>query len=72
MGKKKSFYKKFAKKNKIVLAALSGAAAGIALASVLGTEKAKEMLQSVEGNMKDFGNRLVNGLQKEESEFSRP
>jgi hypothetical protein len=60
MGKKKnkSFYKANVKPvisdNKILLAALGGVAAGITLAGILGTEKAKQIVQTVEDSVKDF------------------
>ena len=67
--RKKSFYKKrlkpFLKDNRTLLAVLSGVASGIAIAGILGTEKAKEILQSVEDNVKDFNAKVSNGIQKE-------
>lgn len=71
MGKKAKMIKKLTKGNKVLLAALTGAAAGIALAGILGSEKAKELLSSVEGNIADFGNRLANGTHREPSKVSR-
>lgn len=71
MGKKTKAIKKFAKGNKVLLAALSGVAAGVALAGLLGSEKAKQLLESVEGNISDFGNRISNGMQKESANFPR-
>ena len=69
MGKKKSFYKKqlkpFLKGNRTLIAVLSGVASGIAIAGIIGTEKAKEILQSVEDNVKDFNKKVANGIQKE-------
>jgi hypothetical protein len=70
MGKKKnkSFYKKqlkpFLKSNKVVLAALTGAATGIALASVLGTEKARQLVETVEDSIKDFSSKVKNEISK--------
>lgn len=62
MSKKKRSTKKhlknLIKKNRVWVAALGGAAAGIALTSLLGTEKAKQVLASVENNLKDFSNTL--------------
>lgn len=67
MGKKKSKsmtgIKKFAVRNKLVLAALGGAAAGVAIARLLGTEKAAEILNTVEGNVREFGHKVSAGLQ---------
>ena len=69
MGKKKSFYKKqlkpFLKSNRTLVAVLSGVASGIAIAGIFGTEKAKEILQSVEDNVKDLNKKVANGIQKE-------
>ena len=69
MGKKKSFYKKelkpFIKSNRTLLTLLAGVTSGIAIAGILGTEKAKEIVQSVEDNVKDLSNKVANGLQKE-------
>jgi hypothetical protein len=68
MGKKgkKSFYKKqlrpFVKSNQVLLAALGGAAAGITLSSLLGTEKAKQVFDTVQTSMKDFSDKVINGL----------
>jgi chitinase len=45
--KKKSFYKKqlkpFVKSNKVLIAALGGAAAGITISNILGSEKAQHI-----------------------------
>ena len=69
MGKKKSFYKKqlkpFIRGHRTLLAVLSGMASGIAIAGILGTEKAKEILQSVEDNVKDFNKKVENGVHRE-------
>lgn len=60
MGKKgkKASYKKligsFVMNNRVMLAAIAGAATGITLASVLGTEKAKKVIGSLESSVKDF------------------
>jgi hypothetical protein len=70
MGKKKNSYKTFVKKNKVMLAAMGGVATGIALAGVLGSEKAKALLQSVEGNVKEFSNKIANGMQSDASSAS--
>jgi hypothetical protein len=57
MGKKKNkkLFKKFMKSNRVMLAAFAGAATGIALAGILGTERAKAMVQTVEDSVTDFG-----------------
>jgi hypothetical protein len=63
-GKKKSFWKKqlkpFVKNNNVLLAALGGAAAGISIAGILGTEKAKQIISSIEDNVKDFKTKVAN------------
>ena len=62
MGKKgkKSSMKKmigsFVMKNRVMLAAVAGAATGITLASALGTEKAKKMMNGLEDSVKGFIN----------------
>lgn len=67
MGKKgkKSFYKKqfkpFIKQNQVMLAALGGAVTGIAIANILGTEKAQQIVNTIEGSVKSFSERLKNG-----------
>jgi hypothetical protein len=60
MGKKgkKSFYKKrlrpLLKQNRVLLAALGGALTGITIAGILGTEKAKQIANTLEGSVKNF------------------
>jgi len=60
MGKKgkKASYKKmigsFVLNNRVMLAAVAGAATGITLANVLGTEKAKKVISDVGDSVKDF------------------
>lgn len=67
MGKKgkKSFYKKqlkpIVKQNKVLLAALGGALTGITIANILGTEKAQQIVNSIEGSVKTFAEKLKNG-----------
>ena len=64
MGKK-SFYKNrikpLLKSNRIVLAAIAGAAAGIVITQILGSEKAREMMHAMEGNVKNLSRKLMNG-----------
>lgn len=68
MGKKnkKSFYKKqlkpFVKDNRILIAALGGAAAGITLANLLGTDKAQNILHTVEDTIHDFTDKVSKGI----------
>ena len=62
MGKKskKQAYKKivgkFVSKNRVMLAALAGAATGITMSGLLGTEKAKKMIDGIEDSVKTFVN----------------
>jgi hypothetical protein len=68
MGKKKKsalkYFTKFGKNNKVMVAAFAGAAAGIAIAGVLGTKKAAEILKTAETSVKDFGNKVADGLKQ--------
>ena len=60
MGRKdkKSYYKKelvaFISNNRVVLAALGGVAMGIALANLLGPEKARKFLSVIEDSVKNL------------------
>lgn len=54
---------KFAMNNKVVLAALGGAAVGVAIARLLGTEKAAEILKTVENKVREFGNKVTAGIE---------
>jgi hypothetical protein len=72
MGKKKkSFYKKslkpFMSDNSLFLAALGGMAAGISIATILGTEKAKQIVETIEGTAKDFKTKISNSLNSDNS-----
>jgi hypothetical protein len=63
MGKKKkSFYKKnlkpFVSDNKLFLAALGGMAAGISIANILGTEKAQQIVDTIEDSVKNLTQKL--------------
>jgi hypothetical protein len=64
MGKKKKSKKKLLgklmKSNKVLLAALSGTAAGIAIANIMGTGKAKELVDTVENSIRDFKDKVKN------------
>lgn len=72
MGKKgkKSFYKKqlkpLIKQNKVALAALGGAITGIAIANILGSEKAQQIVDTIEGSVKNFGEKLKNGYARKD------
>ena len=58
-GKKTSAKKmigSFVMKNRVMLAAVAGAATGVTLASALGTEKAKKMINGLEDSVKNFIN----------------
>jgi len=67
MGKKgkKSFYKKrlkpLLKQNRVLLAAMGGAITGITIANILGTDKAKQIADTIEGSVKNFTDKLRNG-----------
>ena len=67
MGKKgkKSFYKKrlkpLVKQNRVLLAALGGVATGITIAGILGTEKAKEIVNTIEDSVKAFSDKVKSG-----------
>ncbi|MEJ7644542.1 MAG: hypothetical protein WKF87_08090 [Chryseolinea sp.] len=59
---KKSFFKKefkpVIKSNKLLFAALGGAASGIALAGILGSDKAKAILETIENTISEVGDRI--------------
>jgi hypothetical protein len=65
---KKSFFKSrmkpFFKSNRIVLAAIAGAAAGVVITRVLGSEKARQVLSSMEGNLRGLGHKFMNGTKE--------
>lgn len=46
----------FVMKNRVMLAAVAGAATGITLATALGTEKAKKVINGLEDSVKSFVN----------------
>jgi hypothetical protein len=56
--KKKSLYKKLIKGNKVMIAALTGVAAGVTLSNILGTEKAKQILGTVEDSIENFASKV--------------
>lgn len=67
MGKKKKktgkkALKAFIKSNKVMLAALGGAAAGITMATALGSEKAKELVNTLENSLSTISDKIQNGL----------
>ena len=68
MGKKskKSFYKRqirpFIKNNRVMLAALGGTVAGLTLSNILGTEKAQQILHTVEDSVSNFKDKVMKGL----------
>ncbi|MBT1703353.1 hypothetical protein [Chryseosolibacter indicus] len=70
--KNKSFYKRNVEPvipdNKILLAALGGVAAGITLAGIFGTDKAKQIVQSVEDSVKEISDRIKGGLNGSDAE----
>lgn len=62
---KKSFYKKrlrpLLKENRVLLAALGGAITGITIASILGTEKGKQITKGIEGSVRSLADKFKNG-----------
>jgi hypothetical protein len=64
MGKSKKsskkLFKKFMKSNRVLLAALSGTAAGIAIASIIGTEKAKQIMDTIDDSVNGFKDKISN------------
>jgi len=58
--------KKFASKNKVMLAAIGGAAAGVAITRILGSEKASEILNTVESKVREISNKVSAGLPNHE------
>lgn len=70
-NKKKKFKKNLqplVSENKVLLAALGGIAAGISLASILGIEKAKHIVQTVEDSVKDFTQKIQDKLTDENTD----
>ena len=65
MGKKSKKIKKelkaLLKGNKVLFAALGGAAAGLTLAGIFGTAKGKAILDTVEDSIADTADRISNG-----------
>lgn len=53
--------KKLFKGNKVLFAALGGAAAGLTLAGIFGTEKGKKILDTVEDSIAKTADRISNG-----------
>ena len=53
--------KSLLKGNKILFAALGGAAAGLTLAGIFGAEKGKEILDTVEDSIAKTADRISNG-----------
>lgn len=71
MGKKnKSFFKQnvkpFLSDNRLLLTALGGVAVGISLANILGSDKAKQLVDNMESSVKEFTNKMKNNLMTEE------
>jgi hypothetical protein len=58
---RKTRLRSFLKSNRIVLAAIAGAAAGIVITRMAGSEKAKEMFQAMEGSVKNLSHKLMTG-----------
>lgn len=67
MGKKtKKFFKKelmrLFKSNKVLIAAVSGAATGIVVANILGTGKARNILHTVGNSLSNATDRISDGF----------
>jgi hypothetical protein len=69
MGKKKKSKKSFLKQNKIMLAALGGVATGISLAGILGTEKARKIVDTLGSSVNEFTNKLKDQMNKKSSDI---
>ena len=54
------------KGNKVLFAALGGAAAGLTLAGIFGSEKGKEILNAVEDSIETTAERISNGTFRSE------
>ena len=67
MGKKKKI-KSFLNQNKLMIAALGGFTAGISLAGILGTEKAKKIAETVGETVNDFTGKLKEQVSKSQSD----
>ncbi len=72
MGKKnKSFFKQnvkpFLSDNRLLLTALGGVAVGISLANILGSDKAKQLVDTMESSVKDFTNKIKSSLTEEDA-----
>ena len=71
MGKKSKKIKKelktLVKGNKVLFAALGGAAAGLTLAGIFGSEKGKAILDTVEDSITNTADRIANGHLKTQS-----
>lgn len=69
--KNKSFYKKnikpFLNDNRILLTAIGGIAVGISLANILGSDKAKQIVETLESSVKEFTDKMKNNLTAEEA-----
>jgi hypothetical protein len=72
MGKKKKIKKSFLNQNKLMIAALGGVAAGISLAGILGTEKAKKIVDTLGSSVSDFTNKLKDQISRGESDGFPP
>lgn len=54
--------KSFISDNKIMIAAIGGITVGLAVASLLGNERAREILRSVGSSIADMSGKFVNDL----------
>jgi hypothetical protein len=53
------------------IAALSGAFAGIAISSILGTEKAKQIVSTIDEGVRGFSQAVTRGMREPERKASR-
>jgi hypothetical protein len=73
MGKnKKKSKKSFVGENKVLLAALGGITAGISLAGILGTEKAKKIADTLGSSINEFTNNLKDQINRKQNETFPP
>ena len=54
--------KSFVSDNKIIIAAIGGVTIGLAIASLMGNEKARQILRSAGSTISDISGKLVNNL----------
>jgi hypothetical protein len=60
----KKLFKKFAKNNKLMMAALGGAVTGITLSTILGSDKARQIVNTIDEGINNFSGTLAKGMKK--------